>query len=86
MRHLTHPQIGKESLNPLYRTMDSYLQKCLPISNLNHRHKPSLVLCDLFLPGIQIAAHAHNTPLLLFSPQSMSDFFPMRIFTLLSSP
>ena len=73
-----HKQIGKESLNPLYRTMDAYLRKWQSLSSLTRRHNPSLVLCDLFLPGIQIAAHAHSTPLLLFSPESMSDFFPMR--------
>lgn len=46
-----HKQIGKESLNPLYRTMDAYLRKWQSLSSLTRRHNPSLVLCDLFLPA-----------------------------------
>ena len=73
-------------MNQLYREMDSYIQKCFFASCLMARFSPSLVLCDLLLPGIQVAAHAHNTPLVLFSAEPLHDYYPMRMRSISHQP
>ena len=69
-------QIGRLSMNTLYSWIHSFIHTYIYSFGIMNSNHPSAIVCDFYLTGAQVASLSNSVPLVLYSVDPLSDFYP----------